>query len=91
MTEVRFENAPNAPSWASWLVSASLLALPPLPAIFVPDNATVTGVRIELENRSSVVGSLPGPLDYVLESPDSVPEQLRSFAARGFERRNRWS
>lgn len=91
MTEVRFENSPNAPSWAPWLMSASLLALPPLPAIFVPDNATTTGVRIELENRSSVVGSQPRPLDYVLESPDSVPEQLRAFAARGFERRNRWS
>jgi len=28
-------------------------------------------------------------LDYVLDSPDSVPDQLREFAARGYQRVNR--
>lgn len=89
--EIPFENASSTPSVKVWLMSASLLGLPPMPALFLPNNATTSGVRIELENSSSIVGSLPKPLDYALDSPDSVPPELRDFAARGFERRNRWS
>jgi hypothetical protein len=91
MTETPFENSASTPTVAVLVMSASLLALPPLPAVFLPDNATTSGVRIELENGSSIVGWRPRPLDYALDSPDSVPPQLRDFAARGFERRNRWS
>jgi hypothetical protein len=29
--------------------------------------------------------------DYVLDSPNFVPSQLRRFAASGFVRKNRWS
>jgi hypothetical protein len=32
----------------------------------------------------------PRALDYALESPDHVPDELRTFAGRGFARLNRW-
>jgi hypothetical protein len=32
----------------------------------------------------------PRVLDYALEGPDHVPDELRAFVARGFVRLNRW-
>lgn len=92
MREITVENSPSTPSVAAFLLlSASVLAVPPLPLVLLPDHGITSGVRVELENSSSIVGPVPAPLDYALESPNFVPEQLRDFAARGFDRRNRWS
>ena len=88
MREITVENVPSTP-WSAALLLASFLAPSPLPLCLLPDCGRAGG--IELENVSAIVGPLPAPLDYALESPDFVPQQLRDFAARDFDRRNRWS
>jgi hypothetical protein len=92
MREITVENSPSTPSVAAFLLlGACVLTRPPLPLNLLPDHGSTSGVRLELENVSAIVGPLPAPLDYALESPDFVPQQLRDFAARDFDRRNRWS
>jgi hypothetical protein len=89
MSEITVENTPT-PSIAALLL-AGVLVLPPFPPSLLPEHGSTCCAGVELENRSAVVGPLPTQLDYALESPDFIPQQLREFAARGFERRNRWS
>jgi hypothetical protein len=91
MSEIEIDNASITPWLAATLLAAGVLAGAPLQSNLFIERGSVIGVRLELENRSAVVGSLPAQLDYALESPNFVPEQLSDFAARGFERRNRWS
>lgn len=50
----------------------------------VPDDSPLVHWLEEL-----VPGGSPRRLDYAAESPDSVPEQVRAFAARGYRRTGR--
>jgi hypothetical protein len=55
-------------------------------------------VRVTPEEAGILVNGLPADeigledlFEVELDSPDFVPDGLGAFAARGFERRNRWS
>ena len=56
----------------------------------LPRMSDPIGATVVLHNSSAVAAVRVPELDYVLDSPDFVPEELHAFAARQYVRRNRW-
>jgi hypothetical protein len=71
-------------------LSASGVLKAPLVRITTDDVKILSGGVLLADSLESQF-NLDDLLQVDLESPDFVPAELNEFAARGFERRNRWS
>ena len=93
--EIQYENARGIDRVALLSVLGVSLLVPSALSVSVHQHLTgavTPGFPAALDNASAAaIPSVSSEPEYELESPDFVPESLRTFEAGGFLRRNRWA